>query len=181
MTRVLRAALVEASLADDLARLEALSVSELRTEYATLFGREARNSNREFLWKKLAWRVQELREGGVDEATRQKAAFLARGVNLRVRKPQSPAESAEPERDPRLPPAGTVITKEHDGVVHEIKVLEDGFEYGGQRFRSLSRVAKEITGTSWNGFIWLGLAKRDRKAGGRRPQAGGDGREAHKR
>ena len=75
----------------------------------------------------------------------------------------------EPPRDPRLPPVGTVIHREHDGVVHEIRVLKDGFEYQGRHYTSLSTIAREVTGTSWNGFLWAGLTqrkKRSRAAGG---------------
>lgn len=55
---------------------------------------------------------------------------------------------------------GTVIHREHDGVVHEIRVLNDGFEYQGRHYTSLSTIAREVTGTSWNGFLFFGLCSR---------------------
>lgn len=55
---------------------------------------------------------------------------------------------------------GTVIHREHDSVVHEIRVLKDGFEYQGRHYTSLSTIAREVTGTSWNGFLWAGLCRR---------------------
>jgi hypothetical protein len=66
---------------------------------------------------------------------------------------------AAPERarDPRLPAAGTVLEREHDGKTYKVKVLEHGFEYARQTFTSLSSVAKAITGTNWNGFGFFGL------------------------
>ncbi len=144
--------------------LKSMTVAELQEKYAALFGRESPSHNRDWLWKKLAWKVQEIREGGIDDATREKAAALARDNRLRVRTPRVQPEPEAPAqahpRDPRLPAPGTVLRKEHDGVVHEITVLDDGFEYGGAHYRSLSRIAKVVTGTSWNGFLWMGLTKR---------------------
>jgi len=77
--------------------------------------------------------------------------------------PSSPTPTSTKPRDPRLPEPGTVIHKEHKGVVHEITVLEDGFEYAGQRYRSLSAIAKVVTGTTWNGYLWAGLTTRKPK------------------
>lgn len=55
-----------------------------------------------------------------------------------------------------------MLTKEHGGETHAITVLAEGFEYRGEAYPSLSRIAKAVTGTSWNGFLWLGLDKRKR-------------------
>jgi hypothetical protein len=71
------------------------------------------------------------------------------------------------ERDPRLPEPGTVITREHGGVEHRVTVLEDGFEYRGERFPSLSKVARAITGTNWNGYLFFRLQRRGRTRGDR--------------
>jgi len=65
--------------------------------------------------------------------------------------------------DARLPAPGTVLTRAYGGLAHEVRVLEAGFEYQGTSYRSLSRIAKEITGTSWNGFVFFGLATRDER------------------
>jgi hypothetical protein len=81
-----------------------------------------------------------------------------------------PPRTSRP-RDPRLPPVGTVIHREHDGVVHEIRALKDGFEYQGRHYTSLSTIAREITGTSWNGFLWAGLTRRKKRS----CAAGGEG------
>lgn len=157
------------ALDDELVAISAMSVGELHERYEQLFGGPSRSRNRAFLLKKLMYRVQELREGGLDDEARARARELARDTPLRVRPPRpSPAapgadtgEQGGITRDPRLPPPGTVLRKEHAGTVHEITVLEAAFEHAGTRYRSLSRVAKEITGTSWNGFLWLGLTQRN--------------------
>jgi hypothetical protein len=67
-------------------------------------------------------------------------------------------------RDPRLPKAGTILRKEWRGREYEVTVLADGFEYAGTTYRSLSKVANEITGTTWNGFLWMGLVERAKPA-----------------
>ena len=61
-------------------------------------------------------------------------------------------------RDPRLPAPGAILVKQHKGEDHEIKVLDSGFEYRGDHYRSLSALAKKITGTTWNGFLFLDRA-----------------------
>ena len=76
--------------------------------------------------------------------------------------PASAQQAAPAGRDPRLPPSGTVLKKTHKGTEYEIKVLESTFEYAGKTYTSLSKIANEITGTSWNGFAWLGLTSRPR-------------------
>ena len=85
--------------------------------------------------------------------------------DLPIRLPSVPAPPAKEEvvaRDPRLPPPGTVLTRAHGGVDHQVVVLEEGFEYQGQRFPTLSKIAKEITGTNWNGFLFFKLQRRTR-------------------
>jgi hypothetical protein len=65
------------------------------------------------------------------------------------------APLTSPPRDPRLPSPGTILKRVHDGVEHQVKVLADGFEYRGEQYRSLSKVARTITGTPWNGFLFF--------------------------
>jgi len=71
-----------------------------------------------------------------------------------------PKGRARSDRDPRLPAPGTVLTRDYRGTTYEVKVLEDGFEYEGELYASLSKIATQITGTSWNGFLFWGLGKR---------------------
>ena len=97
--------------------------------------------------------------------------------------PQAPEPEAEPEpapvptspftpslRDPRLPPVGSTLTRTYKGQTYTVEVLEDGFEYEGQRYGSLSKVAKVISGQTVNGFIWWGLGGT---TGGKQPRTGG--------
>ncbi len=73
----------------------------------------------------------------------------------------TPAKEAAPRpRDPRLPKPGAILRREHQGQVIEITVLDHGFKFDGQVWRSLSAIAKAVTGTAWNGFLWLNLQSR---------------------
>ncbi len=78
--------------------------------------------------------------------------------------PPLPEPPAKP-RAPRLAPVGTVIQRARKGEVHEITVLDDGFEYEGRLYKSLTAIADAITGTHWNGHLFFGLAKTRKKAG----------------
>lgn len=80
-------------------------------------------------------------------------------------KPARLPKVKEPKpRDPRLPEPGTVLEKTYKGETYQVKVLDDGFEYNGTHFRSLSRVACEITGQIWNGYLFMGLIQRSKNA-----------------
>ena len=72
-------------------------------------------------------------------------------------------QATEP-RDPRVPPVGTVLRRVFEGKAHEVTVCTEGFEYAGQRYKSLSAIATEIAGTRWNGFLFFGLKKRGESA-----------------
>ena len=74
--------------------------------------------------------------------------------------PDGKAVAAKRARDPRLPNAGTLLKRVHGKTEHVVKVLQNDFEYKGKRHRSLSAIAREITGTSWNGFLFFGLVQR---------------------
>ena len=130
--------------------LKAMSVKELKAEWRTLFGADAPNNSRPFLELRLAYRIQELAYGGLSKTTVRILDALAdeyRG--LAVRKPTL--------IDPRKPIAGTKLVREWSGFEHTVTVLRDGFEYQGRRYKSLSAIARAITGTRWNGWRFFGL------------------------
>ena len=64
------------------------------------------------------------------------------------------------QRDPRLPQVGSLLTKTYKGKKLHVKVTEEGFEYDGKRYRSLSGIARAVTGATWNGFLFFGLTPR---------------------
>jgi Protein of unknown function (DUF2924) len=92
---------------------------------------------------------------------RKRIVELADDHDLRWRAPRSFWHSAvlgaDPQRDPRLPPAGTVLKRVYGQRTIEVTVLEHGFEYQGQPFASLSLIAQRVTGTRWNGYLFFGL------------------------
>lgn len=154
----------------EIRRLRDMTVNQLQDEYLHRFGMESRSYNKGFLWKRIAYRIQENCEGGLSAKAKARAAYLGSGAQIRSKPPREFHEKAAAKadlcgRDPRLPPPGTVLEREYEGKLHRVVVLTIGFEYQGKRYRSLSAIAREVTGTSWNGFLWFGLEKRNLKKG----------------
>ena len=158
------------NLGRELARLEAMEARHLRDEFAELFGYESHSHNRKYLIRRIAWKLQELEYGGLSERALRRAAEIAATSDIRIRPPngspatwgpESPTQATSSEisqdRDPRLPMPGTVLTRRYKGRLIAVTVLEEGFEYLGERYRSLSAVAKTVTGTHWNGYYFFGL------------------------
>lgn len=134
-----------------LARITALStmpVEELKKMWRNLYESEPPAYNRVHLEQRLTYRLQEIAYGGMTEKTITKLKKLR----------DSKAVDARRKKVAR-PPIGTVIIKEYQGIEHRISVLRDGFDYDGQKFKSLSSIAFKITGTHWNGPRFFGLRR----------------------
>lgn len=164
-----REAAVMRSLAKDIGGLQELGLAELRGRYLEVYGEEARSKNLPYLRKKIAFRIQEQMEGGLSAAAQARIQELsssemaAEPQRVEKRTPLNPAPRSlvKPDgRDPRLPKAGSLLSREFKGFAHEVQVLESEFIYRGRSYRSLSAIAKEITGTPWNGFLFFGLIGR---------------------
>ena len=148
-----------------LAELQRMTVRELQTRYAELFGRTTGTHHKVHLTRLIAWRIQELAYGGLSERAKQRAAELAVDAEVRIRPPKDFDPFPKGEQvtvavgtgDPRLPPVGRAIARDYKGRRLEVVVVENGFEYEGKRFKSLSAVAKAITGSHCNGFRFFGL------------------------
>ncbi len=154
-----------ADLGAQLVALDKLTVAELVEKYREVFGVPTRTRNKDYLRKRVAWRIQELAEGGLSEKALARIEQLAPEAPVRWRATAAtsaaPAiEATTPQRDQRLPPVGSILHRTHGGVDHQVTVLEDGFEHQGERYATLSRVARAITGTPWNGFLFFGLKRR---------------------
>ncbi len=167
-----REAPVQPSVTAQIEALRRMTVGELRVEWRDLYGEDTRSCNRVYLWRRLAWRVQELAYGGLSERAKARIAELNRDDDLRMLPPRGwqppatgdrpgPQEAREPLRDPRLPPPGATLTRRYRGHEVRVLVLEDGFEWDGRRFGSLSALAREVTGQRWNGLLFFGLTKRN--------------------
>ena len=138
-----------------LAALKTMSVNDLKAEWQILFDTPAPNNSRNFLESRLAYRIQELTFGGPDKQTRRLLDLLADEVNGTLTRKARIA-------DPRNPVVGTKLIREWEGVPQTVTVLKEGFEWGGKRYKSLSAVARTITGTQWNGYRFFGLRERKR-------------------
>ena len=138
-----------------LAALKLMSVTELKAEWQVLFIAPAPNNSRAFLESRIAYRIQELSYGGPDRQTRRMLDLLADEVDGTLTRKAQIA-------DIRNPVAGTQLIREWEGVAHTVTVLKDGFDWQGQRYKSLSAVARAITGTRWNGYRFFGLRAQNR-------------------
>ncbi len=156
----------EARVAD----LPAMTVSQLRDEYRTLFGEPTASRHKTWLVRRIAWRLQADDEGGLSDRALARAAELAKDSEIRLTAPKSaPVEAiidqprtkvvALPRiRDAGLAP-GTRLHREWQGKTIVVTVLPDGFDHEGRIYRSLSAVANDITGGKWNGHVFFGLKK----------------------
>ena len=155
---------MQASVTAQIEALRRMTVGQLRLKWRELYGEDTRSCNRAYLWKRLAWRVQELAYGGLSE--RAKVRIKELGDDLRTLPPrawqaaQGPPTNSGPVRDRRIPQPGVVLSRQYHGQEIRVTVLEDGFEWNGRRFRSLSALAREVTGQRWNGLLFFGLTKR---------------------
>lgn len=157
----------------ELARLEAMAVRDLKRKYEEVFREECRSRNRQWLLKRIIWRMQANAEGGLSERALQRAAEIADDSDLRMNPPRvKPAAASTPAKpntatpqlpsDNRLPPTGSIISRTYKGMAVDVRVLANGFEYQGDVFKSLSAVAKHVTGTHTSGNLFFNLRKGDR-------------------
>jgi hypothetical protein len=154
-----------AALRRELVALDSMTAGELAEKHVEVFGVPTRSRNKEYLRKQVAWRIQERVEGGLTPRALAQIERLAPQAPSRWRRPvtkhdraSAPAAAAaarDLRRDPRLPAVGTVVSRVHDGVEHQVTVLAGGFEYRGICHRSLSKIARLITGKSWNGYVFF--------------------------
>ena len=139
--------------ADVLGRIDALKTADiaaLKVQWRTLFGTEPPPYNRRFLESRLSYRVQELAYGGLKPETLARLEALGEqfdGGNITVRR----------MRGDDRPIAGTQLIREYQGVEHLVTVTRDGYDYQGRPYKSLSAIARGITGTRWNGRVFFGL------------------------
>jgi hypothetical protein len=153
------------NVAKEVTMLGAMSVAELRRRYAEVFGEPARTGHKVWLIKQIVWRLQALADGDLSERARRRAAELANDADLRLYPPRSaqvvPAGKDVPSRterpDCRLPAAGHTLSRFYKGRLLHVRVLTKGFEFDGVVYRSLSAVAKAITGSHTNGFLFFRL------------------------
>ena len=153
------------SVLKQIADLQNLSYEELVKLWKTLFGKDPTASNRPYLLKRLAYRIQEIAYGGLSDKARKTMdeildtnGFDKNGGNLDERR-------MEKKRKVGVPVAGTRLKREWNGSSYEVTVVHGGFEYEGCRYKSLTAIATAITGTHRNGRAFFGLKKSYEKKG----------------
>lgn len=158
------------NVAKEQAALERMRVPELRLKYEEVFREACRSNHKEWLVKRILWRLQANAEGDLSERARRRAEELANDADLRLKAPvekkvttpviavKKPAPAVTRPHDDRIPMPGSVITRDYKGRSLRVTVLAEGFEWDGEVYPSLSAVAKAITGTHTNGFLFFGLA-----------------------
>jgi hypothetical protein len=136
-----------------LAALKTATTPELKAQWRDLFDSEPPPFNRRYLESRLAYRIQELAYGGLRPETIRRLERLGEELDGGDRKKSR-------VRADTMPIAGTRLIREWQGVEHVVTVTSDGFEWQGRPYRSLSAIARAITGTRWNGWVFFGLKNR---------------------
>src|SRR5512144_2919306 len=135
-----------------IAALKTTPTPDLRAMWRDLFDSEPPRYNRRFLESRLAYRIQELEFGGLKPATAARLEALGEqldGGKIEVRH----------RRVDDRPIAGTRLVREYQGVEYCVTVRDDSYEYEGRPYRSLSAIARAITGTQWNGWVFFGVRR----------------------
>jgi hypothetical protein len=136
-----------------LAALKTAPIGDLKEQWRELYGKEPPPFSRSYIESRLAYRIQELAYGGLKPETRARLEALGEqldGGNVVLRRMRADSR----------PLPGTRLVREYDGVQHVVTVRADDFEYEGRPYRSLSAIARHITGTRWNGHTFFGLRGR---------------------
>lgn len=157
------------NIAKEVAAMERMTVDQLRSKFVEVFGEGTNSRHKQWMIKRIAWRMQANVEGGLSERALRRAMELANDADLRLTAPRE--RKLEPNAGERtvsvaaaikpntslLP--GTVLKREYKGRTIRVTVLADGFEFEGERYKSLTAVAKTVTGKHWNGFHFFGLRR----------------------
>lgn len=147
----------------EVSMMKKMKVNELRTKFGEVFKEPTTNRNKQWLIKRIAWRMQANVEGDLSERARKRALEIANDADIRMMPPR-------PKKTTQRSITLTTSTKNKDGLTVgtklqraykgrnvSVEVLESGFAYEGESYKSLSAVAKAITGTHWNGHLFFGL------------------------
>jgi hypothetical protein len=157
----------DSNLARQIQQLSRCTIAVLRIKYREVLGQEAPIQHKHFLVRRIAWQLQAQAQGDLSERARRRIAEIADGAELthpsKVPKPLTIGTlqaSTQPQRDPRLPAPGTLLRRRYQGREIVVKVLANGFECDSERYSSLSALARQLTGTRWNGLLFFGLTER---------------------
>jgi hypothetical protein len=137
------------ALTAEIAGLSKASITDLRERWKTLYGKEpSGHIGRSFLVRAVAYRLQEQAFSGLKPSTRRLLARVAEEAAAGSSSKSPPVRKAE---------TGTILVREWQGSAHRVTVLGNGVSFNGKHYRSLSEVAREITGSRWSGPRFFGL------------------------
>jgi len=140
-----------------LAALKTTSTPDLKQQWRELFASEPPPFNRRYLESRLAYRIQGLTYGGLKRETIKRLEALGEQLDGGDRKKSR-------IRTDRMPIVGTRLLREWQCVEQIVTMMQDGFEWQGRPYKSLSAIARAITGTRWNGWVFFGLKNHRRRA-----------------
>src|ERR1700722_4589423 len=140
------------ALAAEILSLSKLDIDKLRERWKAIYGKApSREIGRSFLTRAISYRLQERAYGGIKPST---SRLLARAAEERAT-----GSSKRPQT--RMAQSGTILIREWRGTAHRVTMLDDGVTFNGKRYRSLSEVAREITGSRWSGPRFFGLRSQN--------------------
>ena len=159
---------------NEIRKLNRMTIEELRSKYQDVLHREAPSGHRDFLIRKIAWGIQANEYGGLSEAALRRAEELTAGLGAGQRgiikgldwvksdgRARTVTKPFKPRRDSRIPMVGTMLTRQYQGQTLAVLVLDEGFEFEGQVYKSLTGLVKKITGSHWNGYdFFLGSRRK---------------------
>jgi hypothetical protein len=138
---------------DEIDRLRSLALDGLRGEWRRLYHCEPPQFSRDLLVLGLGYRIQEIDQGGLGKATRRKLQTISKNLRKAGRVGPTPSLALKP---------GARLVREWRGRAHTVTVTDDGFEYAGTSYPSLTKIAKKITGAHWSGPRYFGLLSANR-------------------
>jgi hypothetical protein len=159
---------MNAATASEIARLETMTITKVVERFESLVGEKCRSRNKRYLIRRIAWRLQANAEGDLSERVKARAAELALDSEVRVTAPRETIQprlvtsdvQSRPALDQRLPPPGSMLHRDYKGRQIRVLIVNNGFEYEGQLYKSLTAVANAITGSHVNGFQFFRLGNR---------------------
>ena len=154
------------SITAEIEALRAMKVPELVEKYREAFQKEPRVRHKEWLWKRICWRLQERKFGGLTRVAQRRLEELIAEIDIPIdERNRTVTGTLSGPVTPSEPTVGTVLTRRYKGRDIRVHVVDGGFEWNGIMYKSLSAVAKAITGTHWNGPLFFGVTRRKKRDG----------------
>lgn len=145
---------------EEIEELKKLELPELFARYQEVFGREPRVKDPEWIWKRIAWKLQEIQYGGLSKVAKKRLEELIATIHLPLPGDRPPERQNRKCDKPRELAIGTVLTRHWKGREIRVRVIDQGYEWNNTRYKSLTALAEMITGSHWNGRIFFGLRSR---------------------